>query len=110
MARPSRAVSTESSVDVNGYITGTLQAFCEGAEGAVCSSKFDDLDAQVTWWPAASSASSLAASWPALKFPPAGPGSTWQFATTLGHMGGGTAPPGSPRTNSRRDRHPPLQL
>lgn len=34
-------------VDVNGFATGTLQVFCEGAWGAVCSSNFDDRDAQV---------------------------------------------------------------
>ena len=34
-------------VDVNGYVTGTLQVFCDGAWGAVCSSSFDGRDAQV---------------------------------------------------------------
>lgn len=34
-------------VDVNGFATGTLQVFCEGAWGAVCSSNFDDRDARV---------------------------------------------------------------
>lgn len=34
-------------VNVNGYATGTLQVFCEGAWGAVCSLNFDDRDAQV---------------------------------------------------------------
>lgn len=36
-----------SRVDVNGYVTGTLQVFFEGAWGAVCGSNFDDRDAMV---------------------------------------------------------------
>eukprot|EP00892_Ulva_mutabilis_P011614 jgi/Ulvmu1/8825/UM049_0005.1 len=36
-----------SRVDVNGYATGALQVFCEGAWGAVCSAGFDDVDAAV---------------------------------------------------------------
>ena len=36
-----------SRVDVNGFATGTLQVFCEGAWGAVCTSNFDDQDANV---------------------------------------------------------------
>lgn len=34
-------------VDVNGCATGTLQVFCECACGAVCTTSFDDRDAQV---------------------------------------------------------------
>ena len=36
-----------SRVDVNGFATGALQVFCEGAWGAVCTSNFDDRDALV---------------------------------------------------------------
>ena len=36
-----------SWVDVNGFATGALQVFCEGAWGAVCSSNFDSIDATV---------------------------------------------------------------
>ena len=36
-----------SRVDVNGFATGALQVFCEGAWGAVCSSNFDSIDATV---------------------------------------------------------------
>ena len=36
-----------SRVDVNGFATGALQVFCEGAWGAVCTSNFDDIDASV---------------------------------------------------------------
>eukprot|EP00892_Ulva_mutabilis_P004523 jgi/Ulvmu1/2442/UM135_0002.1 len=36
-----------SRVDVNGYATGALQVFCEGAWGAVCNSNFDNRDALV---------------------------------------------------------------
>ena len=36
-----------SRVDVNGFATGALQVFCEGAWGAVCTSNFDDTDAGV---------------------------------------------------------------
>ena len=41
------AVRLVSRVDVNGYATGALQVFCEGAWGAVCNSGFDDNDALV---------------------------------------------------------------
>ena len=36
-----------SRVDVNGFATGAVQVFCEGAWGAVCTSNFDDIDAAV---------------------------------------------------------------
>ena len=36
-----------SRVDVNGFATGALQVFCEGAWGAVCTSNFDSVDATV---------------------------------------------------------------
>ena len=36
-----------SRVDVNGFATGAVQVFCEGAWGAVCTSNFDDTDAAV---------------------------------------------------------------
>eukprot|EP00892_Ulva_mutabilis_P005896 jgi/Ulvmu1/3679/UM017_0095.1 len=36
-----------SRIDVNGYATGAIQVFCEGAWGAVCTSNFDDVDATV---------------------------------------------------------------
>eukprot|EP00892_Ulva_mutabilis_P007290 jgi/Ulvmu1/4933/UM204_0005.1 len=36
-----------SRVDVNGYATGFVQVFCDGAWGGVCTSNFDDLDAAV---------------------------------------------------------------
>ena len=36
-----------SRVDVNGFATGALQVFIEGAWGAVCSSNFDNVDAAV---------------------------------------------------------------
>ena len=36
-----------SRVDVNGFATGALQVFCEGAWGAVCTSNFEDPDAAV---------------------------------------------------------------
>ena len=41
------AVRLVSRVDVNGFATGALQVFCEGAWGAVCTSNFDDTDALV---------------------------------------------------------------
>ena len=41
------AVRLVSRVDVNGFATGTLQVFCEGAWRAVCTSRFDDIDASV---------------------------------------------------------------
>lgn len=34
-------------LDVNGYTTGTLQVFLNGAWGAVCNSNFDTADATV---------------------------------------------------------------
>lgn len=34
-------------VEVNNFVTGSLQVFCDGAWGAVCTSNFDDLDARV---------------------------------------------------------------
>ena len=36
-----------SRVDVNGFATGAVQVFCEGAWGAVCTTNFDDTDAAV---------------------------------------------------------------
>ena len=36
-----------SRVDVNGYATGALQVFCEGAWGGVCNSNFGNSDALV---------------------------------------------------------------
>ena len=36
-----------NEVDVNGYATGALQVFCDGAWGAVCTSNFEDVDALV---------------------------------------------------------------
>ena len=36
-----------SMVDVNGFATGALQVFSDGAWGAVCTSNFDDRDALV---------------------------------------------------------------
>ena len=36
-----------SRVDVNGFATGALQVFSEGAWGAVCFTNFDDTDATV---------------------------------------------------------------
>ena len=36
-----------SRVDVNGFATGALQVFCEGAWGTVCTSRFGDKDAAV---------------------------------------------------------------
>lgn len=34
-------------VDVNGFVTGALQVYCDGAWGAVCTSNFNDPDATV---------------------------------------------------------------
>lgn len=36
-----------NQVDVNGYVTGTLQVYVEGAWGAVCTAGFDAPDARV---------------------------------------------------------------
>ena len=36
-----------SRVDVNGFATGALQVFFEGAWGAVCTTNFDQTDATV---------------------------------------------------------------
>lgn len=44
---PEGAVRMVNRLDINGYATGTLQIFLEGDWGAVCSSGFDDQDAQV---------------------------------------------------------------
>ena len=41
------AVRMVSRVDVNGFATGALQVFSEGAWGAVCTSNFDSVDATV---------------------------------------------------------------
>ena len=41
------AVRLVSRVDVNGFATGALQVFSEGAWGAVCTTNFDDRDAVV---------------------------------------------------------------
>ena len=34
-------------LEVNGFVTGTLQVLCDGAWGAVCRAFFDDADAAV---------------------------------------------------------------
>lgn len=36
-----------NQVEANGYVTGTLQVYVEGAWGAVCTVGFGDPDAQV---------------------------------------------------------------
>lgn len=36
-----------SAIEINGYVTGALQVFCDGQWGAVCSSNFDSSDALV---------------------------------------------------------------
>ena len=36
-----------SIVEVNGFVTGALQVFCEGAWGGVCNSNFGSSDADV---------------------------------------------------------------
>ena len=36
-----------SRVDVNGFATGAVQVFCEGAWGTVCNSRFGERDAAV---------------------------------------------------------------
>lgn len=41
------AVRLVSRVDVNGFATGVLQVFCDGAWGLVCDTNFDDRDALV---------------------------------------------------------------
>ena len=35
------------TVEVNGYVTGALQVFCDGQWGAVCNSNFNNSDALV---------------------------------------------------------------
>ena len=41
------ALRLVSRVDVNGFATGAVQVFMDGAWGAVCTAGFDDVDAAV---------------------------------------------------------------